>query len=242
MTANLSTGPRNASPGRAEAWFGRPAGAFEQARRSGTQARVFVLHHYPAFRWGVVSVLAREPRLCCVGWADSLTEALHTAPAAEPDVVVADAPDDLQAAATAHSLHRALPRARLLLLGSEHRSPPPRMGLPAGVCHPLARAVSATELVDALVSAHAGTAPTLRSQGSPAAGTGSGLGADLTRRERKLLTLMARGLSNRDISQQLGIAMPTVKFHVTNILSKLQVGNRTSAVLVALRHQLVAAT
>ena len=64
-------------------------------------------------------------------------------------------------------------------------------------------------------------------------------GSDLTQRERSLLALMARGLPNREICARLGIAMPTVKFHVTNILAKLQVENRTSAVLVALRHKLV---
>lgn len=50
---------------------------------------------------------------------------------------------------------------------------------------------------------------------------------------------MARGMPNREICAELGIAMPTVKFHVTNILAKLQVENRTSAVLVALRNKLV---
>ena len=55
-----------------------------------------------------------------------------------------------------------------------------------------------------------------------------------------LLGLMARGLSNQEISQQLGIAMPTVKFHVTNILAKLHADNRTEAVLTALKHRLVA--
>jgi NarL family two-component system response regulator LiaR len=51
---------------------------------------------------------------------------------------------------------------------------------------------------------------------------------------------MARGLSNHDISTRLSIAMPTVKFHVTNILAKLHADNRTEAVLVALRSKLVA--
>jgi two-component system, NarL family, response regulator LiaR len=69
---------------------------------------------------------------------------------------------------------------------------------------------------------------------------GRELGADLTQRERKLLALMACGLPNREISVRLDIAMPTVKFHVTNILSKLHADNRTSAVLAALRHNLVA--
>jgi NarL family two-component system response regulator LiaR len=51
---------------------------------------------------------------------------------------------------------------------------------------------------------------------------------------------MARGYSNQEISTQLSIAMPTVKFHVTDILAKLHADNRTEAVLVALKHKLVA--
>jgi len=67
------------------------------------------------------------------------------------------------------------------------------------------------------------------------------LGADLTQRERELLALMARGHNNQEISDQLAIAVPTVKFHITNILSKLQAANRTEAVLTALKHKLVPA-
>jgi NarL family two-component system response regulator LiaR len=65
------------------------------------------------------------------------------------------------------------------------------------------------------------------------------LGGDLTARERDLLALMARGMGNRDIAQRLGITMPTVKFHVTNILAKMHAPNRTAAVLSALRNRVV---
>nr|MBP8272339.1 response regulator transcription factor [Sphaerotilus sp.] len=85
------------------------------------------------------------------------------------------------------------------------------------------RRVLSPEATEALISVSQNTAP----------------GADLTQRQRELLTLVARGLSNQDISDQLHIALPTVKFHITNILSKLGVGNRTEAVLIALRHKLV---
>ena len=68
----------------------------------------------------------------------------------------------------------------------------------------------------------------------------AGVGEDLTRRECELLELMARGLSNQDIATRLAISVPTVKFHVTNILAKLRADNRTTAVLTALRQKLVA--
>ncbi|MBL0086634.1 MAG: response regulator transcription factor [Ideonella sp.] len=52
---------------------------------------------------------------------------------------------------------------------------------------------------------------------------------------------MSRGMSNQQIADALSIALPTVKFHITNILSKLHADNRTEAVLVALKHKLVVA-
>jgi two-component system, NarL family, response regulator LiaR len=61
----------------------------------------------------------------------------------------------------------------------------------------------------------------------------------LTARERVLLDLMAQGHSNTEIGNRLGVALPTVKFHVSNIMSKLQAKNRTAAVLYGLKHELV---
>lgn len=62
----------------------------------------------------------------------------------------------------------------------------------------------------------------------------------LTHREQELLTLMGLGLPNQQIADRLDIAMPTVKFHITHILKKLGADNRTEAVLLGLRHGLVA--
>lgn len=65
------------------------------------------------------------------------------------------------------------------------------------------------------------------------------LGSDLTNRERKVLQLMVRGLTNFQIARQIGISKATVRFHVGNLLSKLEVSNRTEAVHVAIKHRLV---
>ena len=107
----------------------------------------------------------------------------------------------------------------------------------------LHKTVSPQELVTVLHAASRGQAiysPAVADALSAHPGRPHEVGADLTQRERKLLALMACGLPNREISQRLDIAMPTVKFHVTNILSKLNAENRTSAVLAALKHNLVA--
>ena len=200
--------------------------------------RVFVIHNHPVFRFGLVSVLRAELSLQCVGEAADLAEASHTAAALTPDVVVLDRnlPDAGDTGAL-NSLRAQLPQARLIVLASKF-DPPVSSGAPVlGVCTVLPRSTSAADLVVAIEAAfHNPNVPVAPRNGSAPVNQP---GADLTQRERSLLALMARGLPNREICTRLGIAMPTVKFHVTNILAKLQVENRTSAVLVALRHKIV---
>jgi DNA-binding NarL/FixJ family response regulator len=62
---------------------------------------------------------------------------------------------------------------------------------------------------------------------------------DLTAREREVLGLLVEGSTNREISEQLSIGMATVKYHLTNIFSKLGAKNRVEAVTIALEHNLV---
>ncbi len=65
------------------------------------------------------------------------------------------------------------------------------------------------------------------------------LGHDLTDREREVLELMVEGLNNNEISERLIVSRSTVKFHVSNILSKLGVSSRTEAVALALQQDLI---
>jgi two-component system, NarL family, response regulator LiaR len=205
--------------------------------------RVFIVDDHNLFRCGVTTVLQNEPQFECVGEADSGLEAVRRAPETRADLVLLDMNmPGMSGVAAMAALRELLPRARFVLITCTLEAAELRRAYAAGASCVLHKSASPQELVTVLQAAHRGQAvysPTVADAMS-AHPDSHELGADLTQRERKLLSLMACGLPNREISQRLDIAMPTVKFHVTNILSKLNADNRTSAVLAALKHNLVA--
>jgi NarL family two-component system response regulator LiaR len=112
----------------------------------------------------------------------------------------------------------------------------------AGAIGYLLKNVSADELAEAVRAAAAGE-PTLAPEAAQAlihsARRTPEIGFDLTDRESEVLSLMAEGMSNPEIADELMVSRSTVKFHVSNILSKLGADSRTEAVALALQHDLI---
>ncbi len=202
--------------------------------------RVFVVDDHPLARDGLAAMLNTSDDIEWVGGAATAADALRDAPAMQPDVLLID--DDLpgmDGTQAVHLLRQRLPEARFLMLMREPDAGHERRASEAGVAAVLSKTATLDELTAAVRAAHVSSTPAERSSDFPAPASQPQLGTDLTGRERALLTLLSRGLSNQDISATLGIAVPTVKFHMSNLMSKLGVENRTSAVLVALRNGLV---
>jgi NarL family two-component system response regulator LiaR len=114
--------------------------------------------------------------------------------------------------------------------------------LQAGAISYLLKNVSALELAEAIRAAHAGRstlAPEATEVLVRAATQPKPPGHDLTAREREVLALLVQGLSNGEIAERLVLTHSTVKFHVSNVLSKLGASSRAQAVALAVQHKLV---
>ena len=203
---------------------------------------LLLIDEQPIYLHGLQSILAAQPALHCVGVAGSCADAAAQAPMLQPDVVLADAGLALSSSEGGLlALQPHMPKARFVVISASSETVRECRAEAAGASVALHHSASAEDLVAAIFSAHGDrrSAAARLADGQFLQRSREAVGADLTRRERDLLALMAKGLSNNDISGALDIAMPTVKFHVGNIMSKLQAENRTRAVLVALRHKLV---
>lgn len=204
--------------------------------------RVFVVDDHPMIRHGLAAMIRAEREFEWVGEAADGADAVRIAPSLVPDLVLVDlVMPRMDGISTIQGLKPLLPKARFVVLTSLLEPAQVRRAMEVGATAYLLKNASAQELVTVMHTAARGhrvlapevTDALVADEREPAPGS------DLTQRERELLALMAKGLSNMEISTQLSIAMPTVKFHVTNILAKLHADNRTEAVLTALKHKLV---
>jgi two-component system, NarL family, response regulator LiaR len=204
--------------------------------------RVFVVDDHPMIRSGLAAVIDAEPDFERIGEADNGVDAVRLIGELLPDVVMMDiAMPRLDGIAAVEALHKRLPSTRFVILSSAVEPGEVRRAITAGANGYLLKNASALEMVNAIRGVHAGRR-VLAPEAADAMIVGAQQtlpGADLTRRELEILTLMVRALNNGEIAEELSVAVPTVKFHITNILSKLGVENRTEAVLKALKHRLV---
>ena len=206
--------------------------------------KVFVVADQPMIRHGLAAMLAADRDVQWLGSAADADEALRIASASAPDVLLVDmAPPRNDGPAVIAALREQLPETQFVMLVGYAEAGGLRQAAQAGAVGVLLKRASVQELLHVVHAARRGQRSFPATHDAVAAANGNVRacpGDDLTPRERELLALMARGHSNQEIATALGIAMPTVKFHVTHVLAKLHAANRTEAVLIALRHEIVA--
>lgn len=207
--------------------------------------RVMLVDDHAVVRSGLAAFLMVFDDLELVGEASDGVEAVAMCGRVNPDVVLMDLvmPQMDGASATA-AIRDANPDVQVIALTSFKEDDLVQGALQAGAIGYLLKNVSTDELADAIRSAYAGR-PTLAPEAAQAlihTATRNRTftpGQDLTEREREVLALMVRGMNNTTIAEEIVVSRSTVKFHVSNILSKLQVSSRTEAVAYALQNNLI---
>jgi len=189
-------------------------------------------------RESFAEVLNRAPGIKCVSAYASAEEAVERMPAQKPDVAVVDIHlPGMDGIACVTKLKKLLPTLRILMLTRYEQSDMVFNSICAGASGYLLKSAPPDELVKAIELVHAGGAPMsmqvarkvvthFRKIESP--------GSDverLTPREQELLELLAKGYSYKELSDNLGITMNTVRTHLQHIYEKLHVQSRTQAVL-----------
>ncbi|GAA2462277.1 response regulator transcription factor [Streptomyces macrosporus] len=204
--------------------------------------RVLLVDDHQVVRRGLRTFLEVQDDIEVVGEAADGIEGVARAEELRPDVVLMDVKMPGTSGIEAlRTLREAQNPARVLVVTSftEQRTVVP--ALRAGAAGYVYKDIDPDALAAAIRSVHAGhvllqpeVAQALLSQEET--GGGAGRGTALTEREREVLALIADGRSNREIARHLVLSEKTVKTHVSNILMKLDLADRTQAALWAVRH------
>jgi two-component system, NarL family, response regulator LiaR len=217
---------------------------------------LLIVDDHKLVRWGVRTFLATQPEIQVVGEAAGGEEALWQVAELVPDVALVDLiMPGMDGIEVTRQIKAISPRTQVIVLTSYHEDEHIFPAIRAGALSYLLKDVGTEELADAIRKAAAGEAvmhshvaarlvrelqermsqaPTPLQLQRPVPLLGS-----LTDRETEVLGLVADGLSNGEIAEQLVISENTVKSHVSNILSKLQLADRTQAAIYAWREGLV---
>jgi NarL family two-component system response regulator LiaR len=205
--------------------------------------RVLIVDDHALARSGLGAFLMAFDDLELAGEARNGVEAVRLCAELKPDVVLMDLVMPEMDGATATRLIRGqCPHTRVIALTSFKEEELVQAALQAGAMSYVLKDITAEALADIIRKAYAGRATLapeaaevlIHSASHPAA-----LGHDLTPRFREIVALMTGGLNNAEIAEKLVVSRSTVKFHVSNILSKLSVDGRTEAVVLAVQHHLV---
>jgi DNA-binding NarL/FixJ family response regulator len=208
--------------------------------------RVLIADDHAVVREGLRAFLALQDDIEVVAEAEDGEEAVSAVERTTPDVALVDlVMPRLDGIAAIRRMRALRPETRVIVLTSFVDEDKMLPAVRAGASGYLLKDVQPQELVEAIRTVHSGgtllhpavveelVREVSRDDGRPRAAN------PLTEREREVLALIARGRANKAIAFELGVAEKTVKTHVSNILAKLNLTDRTQAALYAVREGLV---
>jgi DNA-binding NarL/FixJ family response regulator len=214
--------------------------------------RVLVVDDHDLFRAGLASVLASHQDIEVVAQASGGKMGIRLARELRPDVVLMDLRmPDVDGPAATHAILENKPSTRVLALTVASDEADVAAAIVAGACGYLLKDSPIDDVVEAVRAAARGVAwlapraaealldRIRRDYAEPQVASELELEQELSPRELEVLQLVARGLDNSEIAEELSISPRTAKNHVSNILSKLEVPNRIQAATYAVRAGLV---
>jgi DNA-binding NarL/FixJ family response regulator len=212
------------------------------------EIKVLVADDHPVVREGLRSFLSARPGITVVGEASDTSGVVAAARVQQPDVVLVDLMMPGDGIEAIRQLRALSVPPRVLVLTSFAGDDKVLPALRAGAAGYLLKDLHPADLEAAIRTVHQGgalLAPAVASRVIDQATSPRSAGsvddervASLTPREREVLALLARGMTNRQLADQLFVSEKTIKTHVSSILTKLRVADRTQAALYAVRHGL----
>lgn len=186
--------------------------------------RVVIADDHALFRAGLARILSSFPRIDVVGQAKDGAEAVAQSLVHEPDVVLMDLEmPNLDGVEATHRLRQLAPGVRVLLVSAYANPAMYDSAIESRAEGYVSKDVTPEEIVTQILAVSGDQQLRRRRFGR------------LTDRERHVLKQVARGLSNKQIARHLAISEKTVRNHLSRIFMKLRAGNRTEAVMNALR-------
>jgi DNA-binding NarL/FixJ family response regulator len=215
------------------------------------EIRILIMDDHPIFRRGIRWILDSAADLNVIGEAENGQEAIDMADRLAPDVVLVDINlPGMNGLEIARVIKRRAPRIRIVVLSVSEDDEQLFNAIKVGAAAYTTKGIAPDELMRIIREVAHGAylindtvmqkphvAARVLSQFRDLASSGEegALFAPLTSREIEILDCIARGMSNKEIALQLSISGQTVKNHITSILSKLQVNDRTMAVIFAIQ-------
>lgn len=206
--------------------------------------KVLLVDDHEMVRMGVSAYLSTQPDIEVVGEAENGRKGSELALRLKPDIILMDlVMEEMDGVEATRAIMKEWPEAKIVIVTSFLDDEKLYPVIEAGATSYLLKTSRASDIADAVRATHDGETVlepkvTGKMMSRMRQKKEHPLHEDLTERECEILLLIAEGKSNQEIADELFIALKTVKTHVSNILNKLNVNDRTQAVIYAFRHQL----
>jgi len=207
--------------------------------------RVVFVDDHEMVRIGVSSYLSAQPDIEVAGEADNGKKGVELALSLRPDIILMDlVMKEMDGIEATRQIIEQWPEAKVIIVTSFLDDEKVYPALEAGATSYMLKTSKASEIANAVRATYHGQSVlepevTGKMMVKMRQKTTHLPHEELTARELEILLLMAEGKTNQDIADELYIALKTVKTHVSNILSKLNVQDRTQAVIYAFKHSLI---